>query len=394
MSSNERQEERKAKKIAKDLKKQRIIWIVLAVVILVIAVLKISEIDFASLKDKFTDENGDFTLSEIFSDDDKFPIKLDASDDIIFTSVGSKLAVLNDISYTVIDTSKEKIKYRDVHGYTNPIMKTNGDYVVIYDQGSHKYRLDNSSKNIYEDKTNNAILCADTSSSGVVALATTSDSAKSEIIVYNKSLKEKKKYSITNGYVTSIAIDDSANRIAFAVVNSENAKLNTIVYTMSMNDEKPRASFSYESSTVYDLHFASSNLYVVGSDFVSVISALKNETKVFSQGSINTVSFCYNQSSELVVAFSEYAGSNVDSIAYITPNAKVKSKIDTNYLIKDITATKSKISILTSDFVITYNTSKGAEINKVEVDDSYTSVVQISSNVFAKRQALVEQLNR
>lgn len=393
MSDNQREVERKARRLAKNRKKQKIIWIILAVIIIVIAIMKISEIDFVSLKDKFTDDNGKFSISEVFSKDEKFPISLDASDDIIFTSVGKNLAVLNDVSYTVIDSSKATVKYRDIHGYSNPIMKTNGDYTVIYDQGSHRYRLDNSSKNIYEDKINNTILCADTSASGVVALATTSDSSKSEILVYNKSLKEKKKYNVTYGYVTSIAIDDSANRIAFAVVNSENAKLNTIVYTMSMNDEKPRASFSYESSTILDLHFSSSNLYVVGSDFVSVISSLKKENKVFNKGAINTVSYCYNQSDELVIAFSEYTGSNTDKIAYVTPSAKVKSQIDTKTMIKDITASKSKISILTSDHVITYNTSKGEEINKFDVDDSYTSIMQMSSDVFAKHQSLVEHLN-
>lgn len=390
MASNQRENERKARKIAKNQRNQKIIWIILIVIIIVIAIMKISEIDFVALKDKLTDENGKFSISSLLADDQKFPFSLDASDDIIFTSVGDQLAVLNDESYTVIDSSNAKMQYRDNHGYANPIMKTNGDYAVIYDQGAHRYRLDSSSKNIYDDKIDNTILCADTSASGVVVLATTSDNAKSEIVVYSKSLKEKMKYDVPYGYVTSVAIDDGANRIAFAVVNSENAKLKTTVYTMSMNDEKPRASFSYESSTVFDLHFASSDLYVVGSDFLSIISSLKKENKIFEQGKINTVSYCYNQSDELVVVFSEYTGSNTDKVVYITSSGKIKTEIDTGVIVKDVTASKSKISILTSDSIITYNTSKGEEINKIEVDDSYTSIVQMSSNVFAKHQSLVE----
>ncbi len=391
MASNQRENERKARKIAKIKRNQKIIWIILIVLIVVIAIMKISEVDFVSLKDKFTDENGKISVSGLLSDDEKFPFTLDSSKDVIFTSVGNQLAVLNDVSYNVIGSSNAKLQYKDSHGYANPIMKTDGDYAVIYDQGSHRYRLDSATKNIYQDKINNVILCADTSASGVVVLATTSDNTKSEIVVYNKSLKEKMRYNVSYGYVTAVAIDDSANRIAFAVVNSENAKLNTIVYTMSLSDEEPRASFTYESSTILDLHFSSSNLYVVGSDFVSVISSLKKEQKVFEQGTVNTVSYCYNQSDELIIAFSEYTGSNTDKVAYVTPSAKVKCQFDTVKKVKDVSASKSKISVLTSDYIITYNSSKGEEVNKIEVDDSYTSIMQLSSNVFAKHQSLIER---
>ena len=83
----------------------------------------------------------------------------------------------------------------------NPIVETAGSYSLLYDQGGTAYRLDTEKKNVYSDKSDNQLLCAGASESGSVVLCTTSDSAKSNVSVYNKSLKKKMSYDVANGYV-------------------------------------------------------------------------------------------------------------------------------------------------------------------------------------------------
>lgn len=393
MASNQRENERAARKNAKARKIQNIIWIILAVVIVAIIAMKVSEIDFKALKSNMTDENGKLSLSALVSDEGKFPVLLDSSGEVTFDTAGNQLAVLSNVSYTVVNSGNANVQYSDNHGFANPIMRISGSYAVIFDQGTDKYRLDSATENIYTDRCKNPILCADVSNSGIIALATTSNDSKSEIVVHNKSLKEKLKYNVNDGYVTAIAIDDSSSRIAFAAINSENAKLKTTVYTMNINDEKPRAEFVYEDSAVLDLHFSSSDLYVVGSDFVSIISSLKDEKRVFEHGKIELVSYCYNSSDELVIAYADYKGSDEHKLAYITPSGKIKTEANAGAIIKDISASKSKISVLTSDDIVTYNT-KGEEENRIAVDDSYSSILQLSSSVYAKHHALIEIFKR
>lgn len=393
MANNQRENEREARRNAKTRKKQIILWSVLAALIVIIAVIKISEIDYKAIKQKMTDEDGKISISSLVSDNSKFPFSLDSSDDAEVEAIGSELAVLNETSFTVADSSNARLRFRDIHGYANPVMKISGDYAVIIDQGTDRYRLDSKSENIYKYNSENVIICADVSKSGIVALATTSNEAKSEIVVYSKACKEKMRYPVSYGYVTSVAIDDSSNRIAFAAVNSENARLKTIVYTMNINDEKPRAEFSYESSAVLDLHFSSSDLFVVGNDFVSVISSLKDEAKVLEQGECRIISYCYSPSGELVAAYENYKGSSANSFAYIEPSGRIKFAFDTGEMIKDISTAKSNVTILTSDSIITYNL-KGGEKARFSVDDSYSSIVQLSASVYAKHQSLIEIFKR
>lgn len=392
MATNERQNKRKAKKNAKRRKLSKILWSVIIVVIAVLAVMKICEIDFNKIKNAFSGESS-LSLVASVSDEEKFPYTLDSSDEVFISAIGNKLSILNSTSYSVINSSNAQQLLKADLRYANPVIKTSSGYSVIYDQGAYKYRLDSTEENIYENLSSNAILCADVSDSGIVVLATTSDESKSEISVYNKSLKERLNYGISYGYVTAVAIDDRGSRLAFAAVNSENAMLKTIVYTMSIDDDKPRAEFEYISSPVLDLHFCSSDLYIVGSDFVSVVSSLKKEKIVYEKGKINTIDYCYNPSDRLVLAYSEYTGSISNKISYVLSSGKIKAQADVESEIKDITASASEMTVLTDGSVISYKFSDGTEKRRMSVDDTYSSIQQMSSKIFAKRRSFIELLS-
>ena len=385
MASSQREAEREKRKKAKNRKRMRIAWAIVGIVVAVLLVMRVAETDFSSLS---INKNN----SESVSEKNKFPYQLSSGGDLSFGTIGGGIYVLDDTAYTVLDASNANLVQTFNHGYANPIIETSGSYSLLYDQGGTSYRLDTEKKNVYSDKAENQLLCASVSQSGSVVLCTTSDSAKSNVTVYNKSLKKKMSYDVANGYVIAAAIDGNGTRIAFAAVNSENAKLKTIVYTMNISDSEPRAQFEYYSSPVVDLHFSSSDLFVVGSDFVSVVSGLKSEMKIFEQGSVNTVSFDYDSSNNLIYAYSEYSGSADNKIAVVKRNGKVHDIVTADSAVKDVSGSSSYVSVLTSDSVVTYKISDSSVKQTYKADDSYTSIKQVSSKVFAKRQTLVELL--
>lgn len=386
MASSQREAERAERKKSKSRKRWRIAWAIVGVVVAALLIMRIAETDFSSLSAKKNN-------SESVSEKNKYPYELSSGGDLSFGTMGSGLYVLDDSSFTVLDTSNASLVQTFNHGYSNPIVETAGSYSLLYDQGGTPYRLDTEKKNVYSDKSDNQLLCAGASESGSVVLCTTSDSAKSNVSVYNKSLKKKMSYDVANGYVIAAAIDARGTRVAFAAVNSENAKLKTVVYTMNIGDTEPRARFEYYSSPVLDLRFSSSDLFVVGSDFVSVVRGLKTETKIFEQGSAFTASYDYDSSDNLIYAYSEYSGSAENKIAVVKHNGNVKTVATVDSAVKDISGSSSYISVLTADSVITYKISDSSVKQTYKADDSYTSIKQVSSKVFAKRQTLVELIS-
>ena len=141
MEAEDRQALRRERKRQKDKKVRRIVWIVLAVLLAAIVVLKLCEVDFGSLS------GGSGTSSVLTGN---FPYALDGSDGVTVHKQGAKLAVLTGGSITVLNPSDGKEEFTAVHGYANPITAASDSYLVTYDQGGSKLRLDYSGENLYE----------------------------------------------------------------------------------------------------------------------------------------------------------------------------------------------------------------------------------------------------
>ncbi|MDE5995495.1 MAG: hypothetical protein K2G56_01095 [Eubacterium sp.] len=392
MASKERENERKARKNAKAKKRIKLLWILIIAIVAIIVVLKVCEVDFSKLFSFEKDENKSSYAAS--SDDEKgFPYKMDSGENTVLSVVGNKIAILNDASYTVVDTADAKELINDEHGYANPMLKTSGGYSVIFDQGSTSYRLDNQKETVYENSTKDNILCADVADTGSVAVATALGAQKSRIQVFAKSFSEKMNYEVKGGYVTSVAIDDRGKSVAFVVMSSENAAIKSTLYTMNINDTEPKAHLDYNGSAVLDIHFVSSALYVVGSDFVSVVTSLEKETVVYEKGSINTLAYCYNPADCLVIAYSDYSGAANSKLAYVKQNGKIKTTVDVNAVIKDVSASGNEMTALTSSEAVSYRLSNGKEEAYIKLDDSFTDIQQLSSNIYAKHHSYLEIIN-
>ncbi len=385
MASEQREKERLERKLKKSKKKRAAAWIIIGVVVAALLIMRIAEIDFSSIRDGSA-------FSSVSSRDSGYPYGLSTGSDVYFGSVDGDVCILEDSAYTVLDSSDAEVRLNFDHGYSNPVIKTAGSYSLLYDQGGLSYRLDSGDENIYQEKAQEQLLCAGVSDSGTVVLATTSQDSLSTVYVYNRSLKQKFSFGVTDGYVTGVAVDSRGSRVAFAAVSSENARFKTVVYTMSIDDSKPRAQFEYVGSSVLELRFSSTDLFVVGNDFVSVIDSLKNEKKVYGQGTVGLVSYSFTNDGSLIYAYTAYSGSADNNISVVKPSGKVTEVASTGSAVKDVTGDSKRISVLTAESVITYKISNSKVLAEYQVDDSYSSIQQISSHVFARHQAVVELL--
>lgn len=390
MAGNQREMQRREKRAKKDKRNRIIIWIIIAVIVAVLAVMKICEININSVKNHFTDENGNFTLSNGVVEDN-FPYNLDASKNVVLKAVNNKISIITPTSFTVLNSSDASEEYTFNHGYSNPIVTSCGSYSLIYDQGAKKMRLDTTSDNVYETDSSNSILCADVAKNGTVVYATTSKDKKSDIIVINKSLSEKLKHSISYGYIIAVAINDNASKIAFAAVNSKDAQLKTMLYTMNVSSGEIQGEFEIAQGNILNIEYAGSKLMVVGDDFIGCITGQKNYEDVFKPGTINNICFTYTPSMDLVLVYNDYNNSTDNKLVKIK-GTKVKTEINVAGNVKSVSASSSLVSVLTNNEIITYNLSNGEEKEKIQVDDSVKAICRMGSDVFVHRQSLIDRI--
>lgn len=389
MAGNQRKIEREERREQRERKHKLIVWIVIAIVVLALIIMKICEVNVNSIKDRFTDANGNFTLTEGVVTDN-FPFSLDASQNVIVTDFNNMLGVLTPNSFTVLESKEASVNYAFEHGYSNPVLSTEGVYSLVYDQGSNNYRLDTTSQAVYEEETAKSILCADVAKNGTVALATTSKEKLCDVTLISRALKEEWSFSISNGYIVDIALNDSGKELAVAVVNSENAELVTTVYTYIAGGSDEGEAVQLPSGTLAKIRYSGANIWTVGDTYLGVIK--KGEyVPVFEQGSINTNCYSFTSSGDLLIAYGGYSNSTDCTLSYVKSNGKVKTDISLAANIKDVSVTAGLVYVLTTDEIISYNYKNGEEKNRYDNNDSVKSICALGSSVYTHKQSVIDK---
>lgn len=105
---------------------------------------------------------------------------------------------------------------------------------------------------------------------------------------------------------------------------------------------------------------------------------------------MNTVSYCYDPADNLVIAYSEYIGAPVNKLSYVRQNGKIKTTVDVNSEIKDVSASGTDMTVLTGSEIISYKLSNGSERLRVKADNSYSDIQQLSSKIYARHRSVLE----
>lgn len=389
MAGNQREIEREERREQREKKHKLVVWILIAVVVLALIIMKICEVNVNSIKDRFTDSEGNFTLTEGVVTDN-FPFSLDASQNVIVTDFNNMLGILTPNSFTVLDSKEASVNYAFEHGYSNPVLETEGVYSLIYDQGAKNYRLDTTSQAVYEEESARSILCADVSKNGIVAIASASKEKLCDVTVMSKSLKELFSFSISEGYIVDIALNDSGRELAIAVVNSQNAALVTTVYTYNVGGSTEGKAVQLPSGVLAEIRYSGKNIWAVGDDYLGVIR--KGEfSSVFEQGSINTICFDFTSAGDLLIAYGGYSNSTDCTLSYVKSSGKVKNDISLDANIKDVSATAGIAYVLTNDEIIGYNYKNGEEKGRYDNNDSVKSICALGSSVYTHKQSVIDK---
>ena len=103
MAGNQREMRKKELKAKKDRKNKTIIWIIIAIVVAVLIVMKVCEININTVKEHFIDSSGKLSISQNV-DKNNFSYNLDSSQNVTVKNINNKLGVLTPSTFTVIDT--------------------------------------------------------------------------------------------------------------------------------------------------------------------------------------------------------------------------------------------------------------------------------------------------
>lgn len=353
-----------------------IISAIFAILILLIALSKFNITSLSGIKD------GTKNFFYGFKRGNGYPYQINSSTVKNIGVINGELAILKDDCTMSINSTAKEVK-EEKHTYATPVMDIKGNRILLYDRGGTRYRTETRTGIVYEGhlEDDEKIITAAIGKSGNMAFGTLSDTSMSRLTVINSSNKKKEfVWNCADYIINSVALSDNGKRVAVATIGSRDGKPYSKVFVFDLKGSKPKE-LELPGTTVLDMNFMSGDiLSIVGDDMFIVFKHLK-DAKTLDYGSSSLLNFAFADNGSAVLILSEYGSMNSQKmICYGSSGNKVAEE-KYSVPVKSLYVAGNRISVLTKENVITYNT-RGKELKKYKADGKAISAYPVGSRTY------------
>lgn len=213
--------------------------------------------------------------------------------------------VSNTALYVFNSTAKELVNRQ--HSFSNPVLRSEGAQILIYNQGGTGYRLENRSKTLRKGNADNNIFCGAVAPNGRWALVTKTDGYAARLTAYDVNGDVLYEYWFSDHYPTSVALNGDGTKAAVTTVSARDGLLVSQLYTIDFSvkyEEGAQPNGEYMDNLFVDVFY--------GSD--GTISAVGDRmTVLFHVGSSKTQEYHYGGMQ--LLAYDALAGRTALSLA-------------------------------------------------------------------------------
>lgn len=154
----------------------------------------------------------------------------------------------------------------------DPILKVDGNYILIAEKGRNKICLYIDNKLQYDVDDPDTVMSAELSSNGDVVVVTDKSSYRGGISVYNKSGEQIFSWASGSDAVICADISAASRSVAVALLNSD-VTAKTTVQLFNVNETESYAKIEMPDTVVYELQFVGDKVNSFGDNRVTGISS-------------------------------------------------------------------------------------------------------------------------
>ena len=209
---------------------------------------------------------------------------------------------------------------------SNPVIKTNGTYILVFEQNGNKFAVFNNDKILFESEVPERILNGNISSKGDSVIVTEKKYYKGATVVYNVDGQEIFSRSFGSEHVLSAAISDS-RRLSVSLMSATPSTSSKIVF-LDINKTETDISLHYENSIIYDLDFSHNTLYAYADDKLITLNSNGREISTYHYESKTLLHYQKDKSEIRILLFDN----NNNSEMALISSGKLKRKISTDII--------------------------------------------------------------
>ena len=293
------------------------------------------------------------------SKDGTFPV------DIVGTNIdeGNISLISNDYLAYVSNTNSVAIKkdggnvYSRQIRYSKPVLKTDGEYCLIYNLDSNGYTLSNTKQVLLDNELENDIIFGTINKNGDYALITTTDSYLSKLSVYNSKGDFKYGYSFSEYYAYCVDINESGNQAIVGAIRSNDGVLQSAIYLLDFSKEEPTEVTTFDNYYVYDIKYITSDIASIIFDNNMVMYDTKNINMTLCEygNKALTQYDCNDNTGCTTVVLSRSGDGRMCDIDYYNYNGVKENTISTDLKITAIDMYKDKVAVLSDGYIYEYD---------------------------------------
>ena len=221
---------RRQKRLRKIVRRS-VIFIVLAMLLLLVYQRRNSWIPkLETIGSKHQSGRNDGALS-----DGEFPLMVYGGNGYQSGTVDGSLLVLSDTYLHIYDTAGRLESARQ-HTYGSAMLKTAGDFALIYESGGTRFRLETAVNTRYEHTVPDSIIFGRVASDGKVLLVTASDECACKLLVFNEKGQQVYERSCVEDLVTVSFNSDSSGCYAVSL-RVQNGIMKSVVHAYSFTEK-------------------------------------------------------------------------------------------------------------------------------------------------------------
>ncbi len=320
--------------------------------------------------------------SFLLQDSKNFPLSFDSDSVVSVNNLGNKILILTTENFCIY-SKRGKLLLDKPHAYQTPAVSLNGEKAVVFDRGGKGFCLVNSKEITYEGNAQYPILCAEYGASGNYALGTRGEKSTSQLTVYSVTNKVEFQWNSAYEHITSITLNDNGKFCGVSVVGAENGEMFTVVNYFGFDYSEALNSQKIADCTAFDIEFTATNHLTLFADN-GVYTVNKNGDKyekVIEYYSSEFNSFQKCSDGKYVVSLAKYGSENDFSLTVFNQKGKVKSEIQINENIKNISVSDKYIFALAENKILVYNLN-GRKMTDIDIVGDVYSIHPTDNYIF------------
>ena len=315
---------------------------------------------------------------------DGYPYEISASKVKSITVNKSNLNLLLDDKTISLTSSAKEIMPKS-HTYSNPVMKTKGSKMIVFDLDSGKFRVQRGSDIVAEKTLDKNITAAAIGAKSNYAVASYGKDVQSVLTVYNRNGKEKFTWNFSDERVTDIDLSPNGKYVAVAAVNAKNGEMSSKLYVFNLSKTDNYIScFDYNGTTLLRVNYIKgNNIVAVGDNLKSYIKNNTDRQDDLNFNSDKLHNYCVTQDGSSILALSKYGSSSLSSLTFYNNRNKERFNVDFDKEIRGVDTDGKYIAVLFDSEVKTFN-KRGKQVGtiyftgepkRVTVDGSKTYIL-------------------